>query len=61
MFVTFSFYNINRNTLNMELFENAPPYMINRPSLNGGVYMSARQTSKFIFKLTHIHVKIFTN
>ena len=38
---------------NKELFENAPPYMIIRPFPKGGLYMSARQTSKFIFKLTN--------
>ena len=33
-------------TKNKELFKNAPPYMIIRPSLKGGLYMSAGQTSK---------------
>ena len=46
---------------NKELFKNAPPYVIIRPSLKGGVSMSNRQTSKFIFKHTCIYVKIFTN
>ena len=41
---------------NKELFENAPPYMIIGPLLKGGLYMSAVQTSKLIFKLTCIHV-----
>ena len=31
----------------MELFENAPPYMIIRISLKGGLYLNAGQTSKF--------------
>ena len=31
---------------NKELFENAPPYMIIRTSLKGGLYLSAGQTSK---------------
>ena len=30
-------------------------YMNIRPSIKGGVYMSVRQTSKFILKLTCIH------
>ena len=47
--------------INKELFENAPTYMIIRPSLKEGLYMSDRQTSKCIFKLTCIHVQIFTN
>ena len=38
----------------------APPYMIIRPSLKGGLYMSARKISKFTIKLTCIHVQIFT-
>ena len=46
---------------NKELFENAPPYMIIRPCLKRGLYMSARQTSKLILKLTCIHVQIFKN
>ena len=41
---------------NKELFESAPPYMITSPYLKGGLYMSARQKSKFIFKLTCIRV-----
>ena len=32
--------------MNKELFKNAPPYMIIRPSLKGGLYMSAGQISK---------------
>ena len=35
--------------------------MIIRPSLMEGLYMSGRQTSKYIFKLTCFHVQIFTN
>ena len=37
---------------NKELFENAPPYMIIRPFLMGGLYMSAGKISKLVFKLT---------
>ena len=33
---------------NKELFKNAPPYMSIRLSLQGGLYMSASQTSKFV-------------
>ena len=46
---------------NKGLFENATPYMISRPSHEGRLFMSARQWSKFIFKLTYIHVQIFTS
>ena len=45
---------------NKELFKNAPPYMIIRPSLKGGLYMSAGQTSKWIVKITYIHVQLLT-
>ena len=33
---------------NKELFENAPPYMIFRPFLKGGLHMSSGQISKLI-------------
>ena len=41
-------HGLNQQTgkLNKELFENAPPYMIIRPSLKGCLYMSAGHTSK---------------
>ena len=49
-----------RSKRNKELFENAPSYMIIRPSLRGGLYMSAGQISKLIVKLTCIHVQLLT-
>ena len=45
---------------NKELFENAPPYMIIRPYLKEGLYISSRQISKLIIKLTYIHVQPLT-
>ena len=45
---------------NKELFENAPPYMIIRPSFKGGVYINSGQISKLIVKLTYIHVQLLT-
>ena len=57
-------YRLNhpRSRLNKkELFENAPPpYMIIRPSLKGGLYISSGQISKLFVKLTYIHVQILT-
>ena len=45
---------------NKELFKNAPPYMIVRLSLKGGLYISSGQISKLIVKLTYIHVQLLT-
>ena len=44
-----------------ELYKNAPPFMIIRPSLKGGLYISSGQISKLIVKLTYIHVQLLTN
>ena len=43
---------------NKELFENAPPYMIIRPYLKEGLYISSGQISKLPVKLTCIHVQL---
>ena len=45
---------------NKELFENAPPHMINRPYFQEGLYISSGQISKLIVKLTNIHVQRLT-
>ena len=40
---------------NKELFENAPPYMIIRPYLKGGLYIHSGQIPILIDKLTYIY------
>ena len=51
----------SNHILNKELFENTPPYIVFRPTLKGGIYISSCQTSKIIFKLYYIHVQTFTS
>ena len=48
----------NHKEKNTELFENAPPYMIIRPYLKEGLYISSGQISKLPVKLTCIHVQL---
>ena len=49
---------LNKISLNKELFENAPPYMIIRQSLKGGLYISSGQITKLMVKLTYMHVQL---
>ena len=49
-----------RHSWNKELFQNAPPYMIIRPSLKVGLYINFGQISKLIGKLIYIHVQLMT-
>ena len=46
---------------NKELFENSPPYMIIRPYLKEGLYISSGQISKLPVKLTCIHLQLWQN
>ena len=57
------YYKFRSNKMawwNKELFENAPPYMIIRPYLQEGLYISSGQISKLIVKLTYIHLQFLT-
>ena len=46
---------------NKELFENATPYMIVKPSLKGGLHISSGKIPKLIDKLTYIHEPLLKN
>ena len=59
-FLMMCFYRSLLGMNNKELFEDAPPYMIIRPYLKEGLYISSGQISKLIVKLTYIHVQRLT-
>ena len=51
--------NTDTQYTNKELFEIAPPYMISRPGLQGGLYMSDRE--KDTSRIWQIYMQLFTN